>query len=99
MEAVSGLAEHDFDPNAGRCAECRSRPAVGPCAACEAMICGDCGVITTDPEGRKCICASCARLIAGVKPRPPARRSGFRTAVALLLIAAFAIALLAALRS
>lgn len=95
---MSGLAERDFDPGEGRCAECRARPPVGPCAACEAMICGDCGVITTDPSGRKCICASCARLIASVDSRTRAGgRSPWITAVSIVVIAAFAIALLAAL--
>lgn len=96
---VSRLVEHDLDPDAGMCAECKRRPAVGPCAACEAMICGDCGVITSDPAGRKCICTSCANLVASVgERRGPRRRSGTVVAVAAVVIVVFAISLLAALR-
>jgi hypothetical protein len=94
---MSGLAERDLDPDAGMCAECRRRPAVGPCAACEAMICGDCGVITTDPSGKRCICASCARLVASVGAPAPRRRSGTLMLIALVVLAAFAIGAVAAL--
>jgi len=97
---VSGLAEHDLDPDAGMCAECRKRVAVGPCAACEAMICGDCAVVTTDPAGTKCICASCANLVASVESRRrPERRSNTNIAIALVVIAAFAITAIVALGS
>jgi hypothetical protein len=96
---MGGLAERDLDPDAGMCAECRRRPAVGPCAACEAMICGDCGVITTDPAGRKCICASCARLVASVGDRSPRRGyTGTAVLIAVVVILAFAISAAAALR-
>jgi hypothetical protein len=72
----------------GRCAECERAPAVGPCAACESMICGDCGVMSRDPEGVKVICLSCARLIAAVRERKPARPgTGARLVAVALLIA------------
>ncbi len=88
---MSGLREHDFDGDDGSCAECRSRIAVGPCAACEAMICGDCGVFSNDPSGKRVICTSCARLIADVNARPLRRkRSTSMKAIAIAVVIAFA---------
>lgn len=89
------VREHDWDGDDGRCAECRSRVAVGPCASCEAMICGDCGVFSSDPSGKRVICLSCARLIADVNARP-ARRSrplSLKLIAVVLVIAFLAVAL------
>lgn len=81
----------------GRCAECERAQAVGPCAACESMICGDCGVMSRDPEGVKVICLSCARLIAGVRERKPARPGAGARLVAVALLLAFGLGALALL--
>ena len=63
------------------------------------MICGDCGVLTKDPVGTRCICISCARLIAGVRDRSPQRgRLGFFQWVAILVIVAFVSTMIAILR-
>ncbi len=70
---TGGLQHREDDGDDGLCAECRAEPAVGPCAACESMICGDCGVVTRDPSGTRVICLSCARLIAQVNARTPSR--------------------------
>jgi len=89
---VSRLREHDFDPRDHKCAECEVRDPIGPCGACEAMICGDCGVMTKDPGGRRVICLSCARLVAAVSDNPVRRRRGRGatwTAVAIALLIAF----------
>ncbi len=56
------------------------------------MICGDCGVLTKDPNGTKCICHSCARLIAEVGERPRRDRSAATGVVAYALVFAFALA-------
>lgn len=71
------------------CGECKTAVAVGPCAACELMICGDCGVTSRDPVGIKVICVSCARLIANVRERRPARRSLGIQAIAIVALIAF----------
>lgn len=81
----------------GRCAECERAPAVGPCAACESMICGDCGVMSRDPEGVKVICLSCARLIADVRARKPSRPGTGARLVALALLLAFGLGALSLL--
>lgn len=85
----------DDDELGGPCRECRSAPAVGPCASCEQMICGDCGVLTSDPNGQAVICASCARLIADVRARRIDRRPGRRPmsmkAVAVIALIAFGV--------
>jgi hypothetical protein len=73
-----------------RCRECEVRDAVGPCAACEAMICGDCGVVSKDPVGAKVICLSCARLVAAVRDRPLRRRTSTGKAIAVAIIVALA---------
>lgn len=80
-----------------RCAECQQALPVGPCAACEGMICGDCGVMTTDPGGRRVICLSCARLVAAVDAKPLARRPAGRVAVAVGVLIAFGLGALALL--
>lgn len=90
---MPGLREVEFD---GRlCAECEVREPVGPCAACEAMICGECGVMSKDPVGTKVICTSCARLVAHVgerrRDRRPQRRTGLGKAIAIGLLVAFAV--------
>ena len=80
-----------------RCRECEVNDAVGPCAACEAMICGECGVMSKDPSGTRVICTSCARLVAAVRDRPLRRRSSTSKAIAVALVVAFAALVLAAL--
>ena len=85
------LREHDWDGDDGMCAECRTKIAIGPCAACEALICGDCGVFSTDPTGQRVICASCARLIADVRARPLKRhRTSSMKVIAVGVVIAFA---------
>jgi hypothetical protein len=79
------------DDLGGSCRECRSAPAVGPCAACEQMICGDCGVLTRDPNGQAVICTSCAGLIADVRARWPARRPMSTRAIAVIAVIAFGV--------
>ena len=86
---------HDFEDL--RCSECRVRDPVGPCAACESMICGDCGVLSQDPVGTRCICLSCARLIADVRERSP-RRAPAMPWLAVAVALAFALAMLALTR-
>lgn len=80
------LRERDDD--AHRCAECEQRDPVGPCAACEALICADCGVMSKDPSGQRVICASCARLVAYVNTRGPTRE---RTGLKFIALATLAI--------
>lgn len=92
---MPGLREVEFSDT--RCQECRVRDAVGPCAACEGMICGDCGVLTKDPVGTRCICLSCARLIADVRERTPRRARSSTQWVAIAVIAAFSAAVLSLL--
>lgn len=78
----------------GRCRECGQRSAAGPCAACEVMICGDCGVFSRDPGGVRVICISCARLVADVSARPLRRdRPGLRVIAIIALVAFAALAL------
>lgn len=91
------LRHHQPDGDAA-CAECERNPPVGPCAACEAMICGDCGVLTKDPGGVRCICLSCARLVAAVDRPKLQRRPLSRVVVAIFLLAAFAAAAFSLLR-
>lgn len=86
---MPGLQEIDGEDL--RCRECEVNDAVGPCAACEAMICGDCGVVTKDPGGTRVICLSCARLVAAVRDRPLRRqRSSTTKAIAIAVVLAFA---------
>ena len=83
-----------FDGEDLRCRECRTRDAVGPCAACEALICGECGVLSADPSGTRVICLSCARLVAAVRARPLRRRSPTGKAIAVGVLLALAAATL-----
>lgn len=43
-----------------RCAICGA-PAVGPCASCHAMVCGDCCVLTEGGVETHAICVRCDR--------------------------------------
>ena len=61
------------------------------------MICGDCGVLTTDPGGRRVICLSCARLVAATRDRRLERQPLSRKAIAIAVLAAFAAAALSLL--
>ena len=83
------LRTFEPDDDDGRCAECERRPAAGPCAACEAMICGDCGVMTKDPESQKVICLSCANMASATR-RPRPRRAAGNRAIAIAVLVAFA---------
>ncbi len=93
---MAGLMHHE-DSGEGRCAECRARPSVGPCAACHSMVCGDCCSLVSDPGGQRVICISCARMIADVERRPVRRRSSSSKATAYMILAVLAIGILAAL--
>lgn len=86
------LQHRQNDGDEGLCAECRSALAVGPCVACHAMICADCGVFSKDPTGTRVICASCANLVADVRERRsrPRKSLGFK-AIAVVLILAFVV--------
>lgn len=84
------LGKHESDRIA--CAECEAKAPVGPCAACEVMICADCGVLTKDPSGQRCICLSCARLIATVGDRPRRGPSKQLSAATIAVCIAFALA-------
>jgi len=91
---MPGALQHrDDDGDDGLCRECESAVAVGPCAACESMICADCGVVTRDPGGTRIICLSCARLIAQVNARTPARapRPPLVRVIAVAVAIAFAV--------
>ncbi len=87
---MPGLRGVEFDGQL--CAECDVREPVGPCAACEAMICSECGVMSKDPVGTRVICTSCARLVAHVSDRRLKRRTTSSKAIAIGLIVAFAVA-------
>ena len=84
---MPGVRERD-DDGSSVCAECEQRPPVGPCAACEAMICADCGVMTRDPTGQRVICASCANLVADVSRRKLERRPRSTVTIAVALVIA-----------
>ncbi len=84
------LAEHEHDGNGGRCQECNKAIAAGPCAACEAMICADCCVMSRDPSGQRVICISCARLVADVAAHPKRRWMPSNLVVAIVLLTAIA---------
>ena len=94
MPSTTHRDDDEHDAAGGACAECRRREPVGPCAACEAMICADCGVMSSDPSGRRVICMSCANLIAGVRSRPK-RRPGGASLIALAVAIALALGALA----
>ena len=86
------LQHRQDDGDDGLCAECNVAIAVGPCVACHAMICPDCGVFSKDPTGTRVICASCANLVADVRERRARPRTtlGFK-AIAVILVLAFII--------
>jgi hypothetical protein len=91
------MLEHggaDGDQDDGRCAECERAAPAGPCAACEAMICPDCGVMSPDPVAARVICRSCARLIADVGARPARRRGAGAQLLAVAVLVAFGLAAL-----
>jgi len=90
------VIERDGDDD-GRCQECGRAPAVGPCAACEAMICPDCGVMSRDPSGQRVICTSCAGAIAHVRDKRLQRRPRSMVAIALGLLAVIGLGLAIAL--
>ena len=84
------------DGDDSRCGECRQAIATGPCAACEQMICPDCGILTNDPSGVRVVCVSCVRLVADVNARPVRRRPGHAMMLlAISIVVAFALATLA----
>jgi hypothetical protein len=61
------------------------------------MICGECGVLTKDPSGTRCICLSCARLVADVNSKRIERRPLSVKAIALLVVLTFGLVSLVAL--
>lgn len=60
------------------------------------MICGECGVLTKDPNGTKCICHSCARLIASVGKTRTHEKSRLVPALAAMMVLAFLAMIIAA---
>lgn len=56
---MSPLLQHVEDDHV-RCAICGA-PAVGPCASCHAMVCGDCCVLTDGGVETHAICKRCDR--------------------------------------
>ncbi|MBL4633440.1 MAG: hypothetical protein JKY56_06195 [Kofleriaceae bacterium] len=92
------LQQHEQDGES-QCVECQKRLAVGPCAACHGMVCGDCCTLVTDPSGKRVICLSCTRMVAGVSRKPLTRNTGTRSMTAWVLLAIFAIGILAVLRA
>ncbi len=96
MQVIDASSPDDpFGDDSGLCRECGRAEAVGPCAACHLMICGECGVMSKDPAGLAVICLSCARLIADVRARSPERRPlGMKVVAIAALIAFGALALL-----
>jgi hypothetical protein len=91
------LIEREDDGDDAYCQECRRAIAVGPCAACEAMICADCGVMSRDPGGQRVICTSCAGIVAHVADRRLARRPRSVVGIAVALLAVIAVGIAAAL--
>jgi len=57
---TGGLAYSDSDGGDARCIHCGAR-AVGPCARCEAPVCGDCCVLTEGGANVHAICLGCDR--------------------------------------
>lgn len=93
---MPGLRIREAD-DAGLCVECRKAAAVGPCAACEGMICPDCCTMTTDPGGKSVICLSCARMVADVGRNKLERRSNSSKTTALMILAVLAVGVAIAL--
>lgn len=56
---MSDLQHHDFSDSPARCAECHAL-AAGPCARCEAPLCGDCCVIVRGGSRPWAVCPRCA---------------------------------------
>ncbi len=54
------LMHHDFDDGDARCVHCGAR-AVGPCAACDLPVCGNCCVLTEGGARTYAICLECDR--------------------------------------
>jgi hypothetical protein len=54
---TSELALHGEEPDA-RCVHC-GRPAAGPCARCEAPVCGGCSILTEGGARIYAICLGC----------------------------------------
>ena len=48
------------DGPAARCKHC-GKPAVGPCARCRGLVCGDCCVLTDGGVGTFAVCLTCER--------------------------------------
>src|SRR5262245_28192803 len=57
LRVTSELALHGEEPDAS-CVHC-GRPAVGPCARCDAPVCGDCCVLTEGGARIYAICVGC----------------------------------------
>jgi hypothetical protein len=57
---MSGLVEHGGNGGYEHCVHCGAL-AVGPCARCEAPVCGDCSVLTEGGTKTYAICLGCER--------------------------------------
>lgn len=63
------------------------------------MVCGDCCTLVTDPNGKSVICLSCTRMVASTGRKPLTRNTNTRSLTAWVLLAIFAIGVLAVLRA
>jgi hypothetical protein len=72
-----------FDPDALYCVYCHA-VAAGMCAACGALVCGDCAELTMGLTRHRAICRQCAKQ-AG---RPVERRLSWTMVAAAALLAA-----------
>ncbi len=69
---MSGL--EPFSPDSDYCVYCHA-PAVGMCAECGALCCGDCVELVMGWTTQRAICDSCVR--AGATDEAPASRARF----------------------
>jgi hypothetical protein len=79
-----------------RCAICGA-PAVGPCASCHLMVCGDCCVLTEGGVETYAICVRCDRK-KGRRLSPAWRRFLLACAILIVALAAYAAIALFVLR-
>lgn len=80
------------EPGPERCTFC-SAEAVGPCASCRALVCGDCCTLTEGGAGTWAICLDCDRK--GGRSLAGAWRSFGGFLVGILLLLALVVVLLA----
>ncbi len=84
------LPLREIDDDVVRCVLCGA-PAVGPCASCKAMVCGDCCVLTEGGVELHAICARCDRN------KGRSLRTAWRSLVTASVLLIVALALFAAL--